>query len=196
MKTVIFDLGGVLFGRNQQLMTADVKEFFSFLAIDPTPDYWNEYDRGVQTIDETAQLLAKEKNLTPEVCKEYIYKCINLLTEIKPTETMIEELHNKGFKLYVLSNMSYDYIEHLRKKPVYKYFQGEVISCQHKTIKPERSIYEKVLEKYNIDPSQALFIDDRPLNIATGKAVGLNTFLFDRYNAEECCRQIREILYK
>ncbi|MFI3287960.1 MAG: HAD family phosphatase [Rikenellaceae bacterium] len=196
MKTVIFDLGGVLFGRNQSLMTEDIKEFFSFLAIDPTPDYWNEYDRGVQTIDETAQLLAKEKNLSEQLCKEYVYKCIELLAEIKPTETLIEELHNKGFKLYVLSNMSFDFIEHLRTKPVYKFFDGEVVSCQHKTIKPERSIYEKILGKYNINPAEALFIDDRPLNIETGKAVGLNTYLFDRYNAENCCKEIRDILYK
>ncbi len=194
IKTVIFDLGGVLFGRNPELVTGEMKEFFNFLTLDPVPDYWNEYDRGTQNFEETAEKLAEIKSLSVDYCKDMIRKCISILSEIKPTARMIEELSSKGFKLYVLSNMSFDYIEHLRTKPVYGCFDGEVISCQYNVIKPEPAIYDEVIRKFDINPSEALFIDDKGKNIATGKSVGLHTYQFDRYRAEECCNDIRAIL--
>ena len=84
---------------------------------------------------------------------------------MKPTERLVGDLKAAGYRLYVLSNMSREFIDFLRRFPVYGLFDGEVVSCEEHTVKPEPRIYEILLERYGLTPSETLFIDDREMNI-------------------------------
>ncbi len=194
MVNVIFDLGGVLFARSPQKMTDDFVEFFSFIADKKMPLYWEEYDRGALTMEQTIDELVVVKGLSREVCRSYVLDAINMQEAIEPTAKLVEELKAKGYKLYVLSNMSKEFIEFLRKTPIYQCFDGEVVSCEEHTVKPEERIYKILLDRYDLDPSQSLFIDDRAANLETANRLGINTFLFKRRDQDACCDQIREIL--
>lgn len=61
--------------------------------------------------------------------------------------------------------MSREFIDFLRKMPVYRCFDGEVISCEEQVVKPEPEIYRRLLDRYSLDPAETLFIDDRPVNL-------------------------------
>ena len=195
MKSVIFDLGGVLFARNPEKTTEDFKEFFSFIADKQMPHFWEEYDRGTYSLEKTIELLSEIKGLPLEVCRAFVDDAIAMQEEILPTARLVEELHAKGFKLYVLSNMSREFIDFLRLRPVYACFDGEVVSCEEHVVKPEPEIYKILLERYNLDAENSLFIDDRPANLVAAEAFGISTHLFVKREAEKSCDEIRKILY-
>jgi HAD superfamily hydrolase (TIGR01509 family) len=90
--------------------------------------------------------------------------------------------------------MSKEYIDFLRKMPVYQYFDGEIISCEVGLVKPEKEIYSLLLERFCLDPAQTMFIDDRKENVVAAAELGIAPFHFDRKNPEQSCRQIRELL--
>ncbi len=196
MKNIIFDLGGVLFARNPHKTTDDFKSFFSFIADKQMPHFWEEYDRGTQSLDETIVTLAEIKNMPVEVCRAYVQDAIDMQEEIAPTATLVEELHQRGYRLYVLSNMSREFIDFLRLRPIYAAFDGEVVSCEEGVVKPEEAIYRLLLERYNLVAEESLFIDDRAANVAQAQALGIHSHLFIKAQAQQSCDAIRDLLYK
>ncbi len=195
MKNVIFDLGGVLFARNPAKTTDDFKSFFSFIADKQMPHFWEEYDRGTQSLDETIEILAKIKDMPSEMCRAYVEDAIAMQEEIAPTAKLVAELSQRGYKLYVLSNMAREFIDFLRLRPIYSAFDGEVVSCEEGTVKPEEAIYRMLLERYNLVAEESLFIDDRAANVAMAESLGINAHLFVKARAEQSCDEIRELLY-
>ncbi len=194
MKTIIFDLGGVVVARKPEKTTEDFREFFSFIANKQMPHFWEEYDRGTQTIEQTIDTLTQVKGCSREVCSDYVWDAINMQEEIEPTARLIAELKERGFQLLVLSNMSLEFIRFIRQLPVYKHFDGEVVSCEERVVKPEAEIYKLLIERFDLDPAESLFVDDRPANLEAAAEHGIQTFLFRRWHAEESCDAIRALL--
>ena len=90
--------------------------------------------------------------------------------------------------------MPYEVIAFLRRFPVYRLFDGEVVSCEEGTVKPEPRIYEILLERYGLDPAETLFIDDRAANIAAAEGLGIAGYLFDHRNPAAACDELRRRL--
>ena len=114
--------------------------------------------------------------------------------EIAPTATLIKELKGQGYKLYVLSNMSKEYIAFLRKFPVFDYFDEQIVSCEIGLGKPDRRIYEYLISHCKLEPSETIFIDDRKDNVDAAAEVGLQTMHFDRNDAEQSCQRLRKLI--
>lgn len=193
-KAIVFDLGGVLFRRDPKKCTPDFIEFFAFVRFPKMPHFWEEYDRGTYSLDEVIDLLCREKQVTREQCEEYVRLAIDKQEAIVPTARLIEELKGAGYKLYVLSNMSREFIDFLRLQPVYRHFDGEVISCEERVVKPEPHIYQILKERYALTEGEALFIDDRAENITAAEKEGICGFHFDRENPEAACNELRRML--
>ena len=196
MKNIVFDLGGVVFARDPKKCSDEFKEFFAFVRFPQMPRFWEEYDRGTLTIDEVADILCREKGVTREVCDGYLREAIGRQEAIVPTERLIGELKRAGYRLYVLSNMSRGFIEFLRRVPVYRNFDGEVVSCEEHTVKPEPEIYRILLERYALKGAETLFIDDRAANIEAARKCGIEGFLFDHHNPQASCSELRRMLLK
>ncbi len=194
MKNIVFDLGGVLFARDMKSCTQDFIDFFRFVREEPMPQFWVEYDRGVLPKSEVVEELCRLNNCSREKSEDYLQQSIDLQRPVVATEELIADLKNAGYQLYVLSNMSAEFIAFLRTFPVYEKFDGEVVSCEEQTVKPEQRIYKILLDRYALDPKETLFIDDRPANIATAENLGIRGFLFDFRNPKEACLKLRELL--
>lgn len=194
MKNIVFDLGGVLFARRRSECTQDFIDFFAFIRQEELPHFWVEYDRGTATLDEVADELCRRNGCDRAKCDEYLRSAIDLQRPIEATERLIGELKQAGYKLYVLSNMSCEFIDFLRRFPVYRHFDGEVVSCEEHTVKPESRIYEILLERYDLSPDETLFIDDRRVNIEAAEALGIHGHLFDSHDSEASCEAIRKRL--
>lgn len=193
-KNIVFDLGGVVFARVRTECSAEFQSFFSFVAKTGTPLFWDEYDRGALSFDEVKAEICRFRNCDLATCERMLAEAIGKQREIPATKQLIGELRQAGCHLYVLSNMSREFIDFLRRLPVYENFEGEVVSCEVGVIKPEPGIYRLLLGKYGLDPAETLFIDDRQANLDAATAFGISTFLFDSYNAETSCLKLREEL--
>lgn len=194
MKNIVFDLGGVVFARDTRTCTPDFIDFFSFVRAERMPEFWEEYDRGTLTYEEVKAVLCRRNDCTPEKCEAYLRQSIDMQQAVRPTERLIGDLKAAGYKLYVLSNMSKEFIAFLRQFPVYRHFDGEVVSCEERTVKPEPRIYEILLERYGLDPSQTLFIDDRLSNLTAARTFGIHTQHFDYKHPEVTCDTLRRRL--
>ena len=197
MKNIVFDLAGVVVARNQERCPQYIMDYFYFInSGEALPEFWDDYDRGTRDIDSVAQCLAEFRGSDFETAKSRMLEAVTYQEQVAPTAELIAELKAAGYRLFVLSNMSKDYIEFLREMPVFQYFEGEIVSCEVGLIKPEREIYNLLLDRYNLVPKQTMFIDDRKPNVDAAAEVGINPFHFDRNDPEKSCEQLRCILLK
>lgn len=197
MKNIVFDLAGVVFARNESRCPQELMDYFYFInSGEKMPEFWDDYDRGMREVDSVAQALAEFRGSDFQTAKSMMQRAITYQEQVVPTAALIADLKAAGYRLFVLSNMSKEYIAYLRQMPVYNYFEGEVISCETALIKPERAIYSTLLERYSLDPLQTMFIDDRKENVDAAAQLGITPFHFDRKDAEKSCEQLRCILLK
>lgn len=194
MKNIVFDLGGVVFMRDPKKCTEDFIRFFSFVRAEQMPWFWNEYDRGTRTLEEVKGDLCELNHCDRAKVDEYVQLAIDKQEVIAPTEVLIHDLKAAGYRLYVLSNMSKEFIEFLRRVPVYRYFDGEVVSCEEGVCKPEPEIYRLLLTRYGLNPQETLFIDDRKENVEAAEREGITGFRFDRRDVAGTISELRSQL--
>jgi HAD superfamily hydrolase (TIGR01509 family) len=196
IKNIVFDLGGVVFSRDPRKFEPEFIKFFSFIALPQMPEFWEEYDRGVVTYEEVVRSLAAYNSCDEELAEKNLHRSILTQEAIPSTEALIKALKDAKYKLYVLSNMSLEFIEFLRKQPVYKNFDGEVVSCEEHIIKPNPEIYRILIDRYNLNPSETIFIDDRKANIEAAIGEGWHGYHFDAHDPKASCDELTKMLLK
>ena len=99
---------------------------------------------------------------------------------------------SKKYRLYALTNWSAETFPWaLDNFEFLHWFEGIVVSGIEKTRKPFPEFYHILFERYNVDPTRAVFIDDNIKNIEGGNALGLHTIHFK--TAAELQSRLREI---
>ena len=159
------------------------------------PQFWTDYDLGILEAEKVAEALAEYRGCDLATAKGNMQLAIEYQEQIEPTAQLIKELKERGYKLYVLSNMSKEYIEFLRKFPVFDYFDEQVVSCEIGLGKPDRRIYEYLLTHCGLSAEETIFIDDRKDNVDVAEELGITPFHFDRTNPEEACANLRRVIY-
>lgn len=115
-------------------------------------------------------------------------------------ENVIKTL-SKHYSLAVLSNLATDWADYLIDKYQLAHcFKPIIISGENRCIKPDKPIYEILIERSGIAPEQTLFIDDRLENLATAHQLGMRTVHYARekdnfdYTADYCIHELSELL--
>ncbi len=179
--TIIFDLGGVLIDWNPEYVYKDVfngdqKKVDWFLNNICTSDWNVEQDAG-RTLSEGTEILV---NQFPEheILIRYFYNRWEDMIGgvIKETEDILHNIKQENkYKLYALTNWSYETFHiPFKRYDFFKHFEGIVVSGDEKTRKPFPKIYEIILERYDLNPTNCLFIDDNYENIVTAEKMGIN----------------------
>ncbi|MFH1832025.1 MAG: HAD family phosphatase [bacterium] len=174
-RNIIFDLGRVLFHVNPDKVVTD---FFGHE--DPVPfgltksmfKVWADVDRGVISPDGAAQILAQEYD--KQKVDVFLGAVLDRLTPIDQGVSIFKAIKQKGYKTYILSNLSQQSHNKISGYDFMQDFDGAVFSYQYSSIKPEPAIYQALLNLYNLKPEECLFIDDLPDNIAAAKTHGID----------------------
>ena len=185
IKTIIFDLGGVLIDWNPEYLYLDIFEgdrvkmnaFFKQVC---TMD-WNEnQDAGYPLSKATEDRIT----LFPEyetLIKIYYGRWEEMLGEaITGSVQILKKLINDPkFRVVALTNWSAETFPiALKRFDFLHWFEGIVVSGTEKTRKPYPEIYQITLDRFNIAPSETLFIDDNLRNIKGAEAIGINGIHF------------------
>ena len=194
MKNIVFDLGRVVFAHKTEYRTEERRKFFSYVSESPMPQFWVDYDLGLSSMEKVAEDLAAYRGVEVEYARSMIEQSIGWQSTIEPTAELIRDLKAAGYRLYVLSNMSREFIAFLRQKDVYRYFDGEVVSCEEQVVKPMPEIYHRLIERYSLNVEETIFIDDRRENVEVAASLGITPFHFDREDCEKSCRELRRML--
>lgn len=196
INTIIFDIGSVLV---QQVpleisLRQENRKFIPEELIDQLVKIWCSSGTEQGSLEEqitTACIKASEYGIKGPLKQYMKYIALESLRNIEScdyTIPMLRSLKMAGYKLYILSNWGKWHFEELQKRNDFReflqYFDGGIVSYQVGLKKPDRKIYEILIDKYNINPSSAVFYDDKPENIQAAKEVGLNAVIFDRSIAD------------
>ncbi|MBL6722669.1 MAG: HAD family phosphatase, partial [Candidatus Margulisbacteria bacterium] len=184
-----FDIGNVLFGYDphyilNQLLPENAHHQ-QYLDHFIHAQVWQDLDRG--TVDESAlvDMLVNridDPNLDDNL-HVILQNFIHHLHLIEGSRTIFLAL-NKTYPMYLLSNFQAVPFSKLREIHPFLYMaDGAIISAHHQLMKPEPAIYQKLLKKYQLVPSETVFIDDLPENIAAAKALGMHGIVFQSPDA-------------
>jgi len=175
MKNIIFDLGSVLIKNHSysilDKMSLNKKEYDELLR------FFKDFDKldlGLETLEEKFEKCSFDKSLYKyknSIIKYYESRDIN-----EDLIKLIEQLKD-NYKIYILSDNNKEAIDYYKNK--LNFIDGMVVSCDYQTLKKDGKLFKILLDKYNLNPSECYFIDDRLDNIEVGKKLGINGFLFD-----------------
>jgi len=86
-------------------------------------------------------------------------------------------LHGRGCRTGILSNTEKP-ARPIMERDSYRIFDPVVLSWQVGSSKPQRRIFETLIETLRLNPQEILLIDDVEANIAAAKDLGLQGLLF------------------
>ena len=187
INTVIFDIGMVLvYFRWKELFTDlgfQGEKFETIANATVHNPWWNEFDKGIMSVEEVVEkYIEKAPQYRQEIAEIYEHSH-EFIETFDYTFSWIQELKEKGYKVYVLSNWSEPAYE--ANKDTYLSFlkevDGGILSFREGIIKPDRAIYQRLCDRYQIDPGEAVFLDDNAANVEAAREFGLHAVLFKNY---------------
>lgn len=113
---------------------------------------------------------------------------------IRTTESLIERLYEvKDDSLFKNLKEKYPYIKiiiatnhvsfirnYIGEAFGVEYLDDIIISAEVHRVKPNKDFYGYILDKYNMKPSELLFLDDNVKNIDSASKLGINTIRVDK----------------
>jgi len=195
IENIIFDFGGVLVDWNPRYLYkshfSNEQEMEHFLKNICT-DEWNaEQDRGRSLVEGTLLLQNKFPEFHSHIQLFYDRWETMLKGDIPETVSLLYKLKAK-YKIYGLTNWSAETISIAYKRfSFFKEFDGIVVSGEEKLIKPDQQIYTVLLDRYNLNAANTVFIDDNLKNIKAAEEVGLNGIHFE--NADQLETRLKSI---
>jgi putative hydrolase of the HAD superfamily len=177
---IVFDIGNVILEWNPQKLVdslfsckTESKEAIENII---AHEDWQMLDKGTLSLEEAISRANDRCSIKVSKIRKLFEETPKSLIPIQETVDVIMELSEKGYSLYVLSNMHKYSFEYLSVTyDIWRYFSGIVISSHIKSIKPEPEIFEYLVGTYNLIPRNTVFLDDLKCNIEAAKKIGLNT---------------------
>lgn len=184
IKSVIFDYGNVLVDWNPTYLflphfKGNVEECGYFTEHVCNREWFTRMDRGEDMDKCVAELQAKYPQYADAVAmfRDRWFEMCN--GEIPGMLELILELKSKGVGVYGLTNWPAEtFTEARRRFKTLASIDNYVVSSSVKLAKPEQAIYELLLRKYDLNPQECVFIDDRIDNVNAAKALGMSGIVF------------------
>jgi 2-haloacid dehalogenase len=184
IETIIFDLGGVLIDWNPRYLyrkiLKDEDQVTWFLENICTSEWNDQQDAGRSFEEATRELILKHPEWEEAINAWYGRWQETITGSISGTVDILKKIKgSKEYRLYALTNWSAETFPWaLDNFEFLHWFEGILVSGQEKTRKPFPEFYQLLFDRYAIDPSRALFIDDNIKNIEGARALGLPSVHF------------------
>lgn len=196
IQNIVFDMGNVLipfepekylrvFVEREEDRTLLFYEVFRSLE-------WLKTDSGDLTVPQAVQAVqARMPERLHAAIANLFHRWGELFEPYADMEKLAHELKDKGYKLYLLSNIS-AYYHQLRKRiPAVACFDGEFLSAEHRMMKPYPEIYRQFLKEYSLNAEECFFIDDLPVNVYGASKAGIDGTVYHG-SVEQLRHQLKE----
>jgi 2-haloacid dehalogenase len=197
INTIIFDLGAVLIDWNPRYMYrtlfSDEAEMERFLSEITTSD-WNEEQDAGRSLHEGTEHLVRQFPEHAEHIRAFYSRWEEMLGEaFHDTVETFRQLKESGrYKIYALTNWSAEtFPVALGRFDFLNWFDGIVVSGDEKMRKPTPEFYHILLNRYQVKPSEALFIDDNYRNILAAEKLGIKSIHFT--SAEKLEHELKQL---
>ena len=180
--TFLYDIGRVLLdfdfeGSLTRLLPADCPDPEARLA--RLLDRKDAFESGAIAADDYIDwaLQVLDSGSTPEQFRD---AWRNIFTPNQPMWDCVRKLAGRGHRLILFSNTNAIHCPWVFEAfPEFDLFDAAVLSFEAGAIKPEPPIYQHAIRVHDLVPSDTLYIDDLPANIATGREFGFHCWQYD-----------------
>lgn len=184
MTAVVFDVGNVLYGWDPESFLvrqiADDEARLQF--IEDTDLYgWHETLDGGRPFHEAAAELSETFPAYADLISAWGERFGETITDPIPgVHAIVEALDARSVPLFAITNFSADFWRPFRAREdaFFSRFRDIVVSGEEKLLKPDPAIYFRALDRFGLKPAEALFVDDRAINVEGARAVGMQAHLF------------------
>ncbi|WP_455674070.1 HAD family hydrolase [Phocaeicola sp.] len=204
IKNIVFDFGGVIVDIDRdtavkKFIEIGVKDADSLLDKYHQKDIFLEVEDGRIDAEEFRQKLSAlcGKDLTYKEVESGWKSFILAVEQYKPD--YLAELRARGYKVFILSNTNPYIMGWARSteftsagRPLDDYVDKIYASYLVKCVKPNRGIFDYMIEDTGINPDETLFVDDGASNIEIGKELGFVTL--QPKNGEDWRSKIEKLL--
>lgn len=176
--SIVFDIGNVLLRWNPAALLSGLgfseqQQPHALANIVHTPE-WLALDRGDLSLESAVAESAQRAGYAPERVREVYLGVGPALRPMQPLVDLAASLSAAGHAIYVLSNMPKQTWEYLEKNHLFfNKFNGLLLSFEEQLIKPEAAIYQRLVERFELDVGRTIFIDDHLPNILAAREHGL-----------------------
>jgi len=184
IEAVIFDVGNVLYGWDPDSFLvrqiADDEARMRFVDDVGLWEWHDTLDAGRPYAEAAAELSGKFPEYA-HLIEAWSDRFGETITGPVPgVHIIVEELDTKGVPLFAITNFSADFWPpfHEGERRFFDRFRDIVVSGEVKLLKPDPAIYYLALHRFGLRPRDALFIDDRLINVEAAEAIGLRSHLF------------------
>ncbi|VMA66557.1 hydrolase [Streptococcus pneumoniae] len=180
---IIFDLGNVLIEWNKEKILSKIckndLEYNLFNKFVFQSNLWIDLDNGKISLEFLEnQLIDEMGHQYQDQIHELVWNWFNYVDLYDEVYELIKQLKKKNFQIYVLSNTSS--IFHILLDSVLSkvsfVLDGYVISCEVKMMKPQKEIYLSLVNKYQLDIKDCIFLDDLEENVEAARTLGIKAF--------------------
>ncbi len=185
LRAVVFDYGMVLTGSPDPEAYAAMLRITGLSREDFERVYWTDrhaYDEGKLTGIAFWQKLLSDAGLPQDqktVEELNHWDARHWTTQNPAMVAWQQQLTQHGILTAILSNMGDSVLEKIEREFEWIHrFDVLVWSFQLLMAKPDPAIYHHTLAKLGIRPEDALFLDDRLVNVEAARALGMQALLF------------------
>lgn len=185
IRGVIFDYGMVLSNAQEPAAHQRLLEITGLPYAAFEEHYWryrHAYDLGEMTGPEYWRKIKADTGitLTPEQIEELVEQDVLMWATLNEEMlAWVAALQDRGMRTAILSNMGEEMMRYVRQEFAWlQHFTHHTFSCELKIAKPDPSIYTYTCKKLGVEPGEALFLDDKPVNIEAARNLGLHAIQF------------------
>ena len=180
---IILDMGNVLLEWNKDKILQGVSDTKKdYLMLDKTifqSGLWERLDLGTMTRQELVlKVVSMIGSTYQKKVEEVIWNWPSYIDIYREVFPVLSELKKKGHRIFVLSNTSkvfYDLLEE-QLSPLKELLDGFVLSCDIKAIKPDLAMFKEILDKYQLNPTNCVFLDDIEYNTIAAEKLGIKAY--------------------
>lgn len=173
MRWVVFDFGQVIGLRTEAVPAMAAKAGMPLPEFEPA--YWANRSRYDLVGDDLAywRAVAGERVDAALAAELTELDEAGWLTVDSAAIALIVELFERGVPMALLSNAPSSFGRAVEAQPWAKYFRTLLFSADLGMTKPDRAIYETLLDRIDADAADCFFTDDRQDNVDGAIAAGL-----------------------
>ena len=192
-KNIVFDMGGVLVDYTADNATWHftddpeiVREIHNVMFCSQE---WMALDMGSITDEEAISRILPR--LSDDKVREVARIAFDHWHEYNNVERtgvaeIIESIKKRGQKAYILSNVSKRLTDTYKNVvPAPEMYDGAFFSGEALALKPQPIIYQMFFQRFSLNPSECLFIDDVKANVDAAIRCGMDAWWFRTGNIDD-----------
>jgi HAD superfamily hydrolase (TIGR01509 family) len=186
---VVFDLGGIVVPESGTLID---NEMSAYLTLSPhqLSIFTSKFSQGLTTgkvslLDMYSEILREWRLpfLPDDILKHHLAYYRQVSTQHNAKVVRLIETLKDYFGVACLTNTEKEIAGICRETGLYDYFHRVFLSIDLGMQKPDREIYDKVVDNLGCSSESIIFIDDKVENVQAAIEIGMIGFLFN--TAEE-----------